>query len=114
MKQSTLACIVASFLGLVLQAVPVAAAIDTLVPAGAVWKYLDDGSDQGTNWITPSFSDTAWKSGPAELGYGDESQGRPEATVVEDNPTPGYNPNDQDRYITTYFRHTFNVANPGS
>src|SRR4029453_13353682 len=32
----------------------------------------------------------------------------------EDNPTPGYNPGDQDRYITTYFRHAFNVATPGS
>jgi hypothetical protein len=50
---------------------------------------------------------SGWKSGPAELGYGDGD----EATVVEDNPTPGYGPGDMDRYITTYFRHTLVVTN---
>jgi len=42
------------------------------------------------------------------LGYGDGD----EATVVQDNPTPGYNPADTDGYITTYFRHSFVVSNP--
>jgi hypothetical protein len=76
----------------------------TLIPAGAIWKYLDNGSDQGTAWRGTSFSDSAWASGPAELGYGDASEGRPEATVVS------YGPNASAKYVTTYFRHTFNVA----
>src|SRR5947209_4993435 len=25
------------------------------VPVGAIWKYLDNGSNQGTNWIAPTF-----------------------------------------------------------
>src|SRR5258705_1589825 len=79
----------------------------TLVPTGAIWRYLDDGSNQGTNWITSSFNDTSWSSGPAELGYGDGD----EATRVEDNATPGYNLADTDRYITTYFRHRFVITN---
>jgi hypothetical protein len=69
-------------------------------------KYLDNGSDQGTAWIDPSFNDSSWASGPSELGYGDGD----EATVVEDNATPGYSPNDTDRYATTYFRHAFDVS----
>ena len=80
----------------------------TLIPFGATWKYLDNGTNQGTGWRTPAFNDTTWRSGPAELGYGDSP--RDEVTIVEDNPTPGYNPNDTNRYATTYFRHNFTVA----
>ncbi|HWH69172.1 MAG TPA: Ig-like domain-containing protein, partial [Candidatus Sulfotelmatobacter sp.] len=76
----------------------------TLVPAGATWKYLDDGSNQGTNWITPGFPDSAWKSGPAELGYGDKPDGRPETTEI------GFGPNATTKWVTYYFRHAFTVA----
>lgn len=82
----------------------------TVVSPGAVWKYLDNGTDQGTAWTTLSFNDASWLSGPAELGYGDND----EATRVEDNPTPGYNGSDTDRYITTYFRHYFTLSNAAS
>src|SRR5467141_1189505 len=75
---------------------------DVLVPAGSVWKYLDNGSDQGTAWVAPSFDDSAWASGPAQLGYGDGD----EATVV------GFGPDPNNKYITTYFRRAFTVANP--
>jgi len=90
------------------------AATDTLIASNSVWKYLDNGTDQGTNWSRRTFDDSAWASGPAELGYGDAGQPDrlPEATLVEDNPTPGYNPGDTDRYITTYFRHSFVVTDP--
>jgi hypothetical protein len=83
---------------------------ETLISARSVWKYLDDGSDQGTasdgsNWFAhPNYNDLDWLEGPAELGYGDASQGRPEGTVV--NSGPG-----GDRFITTYFRHSFDVSN---
>ena len=48
-----------------------------LVPMGAVWKYLDTGVDQGTAWIAPAFNDSAWPSGPAQLGYGDGDEATP-------------------------------------
>lgn len=76
----------------------------TLVPFGATWRYLDNGSDPGPSWISNSFDDTAWDSGPAELGYGDGD----EATVV------GYGPNAEDKHVTTFFRHRFMVADPGA
>jgi hypothetical protein len=81
---------------------------ETLVREHSVWKYLDDGSDQGipsmsTEWFGhPNYNDSLWLEGPAELGYGDASQGRPEATVVNSGPDGNY-------FITTYFRHSFNV-----
>jgi hypothetical protein len=67
-----------------------------LIPANATWKYLDDGSNQGTGWVTPGFNDGPWKSGPAQLGYADGD----EATVVNSGPTNAH-------YITTYFRKSF-------
>ncbi len=81
--------------------VPAAWAVDTtLVPAGATWKFLDNGSNQGTAWRPLSFDDSAWSSGPAQLGYGDGD----EATTL------GYGPDANNKYITTYFRRVFTVA----
>lgn len=76
----------------------------TLLPAGAIWKYLDNGSDQGTAWRAPAFNDAAWAQGAAELGYGDDGEGRPEATVV------GFGGDAANKHITTYFRHAFEIA----
>ena len=70
------------------------------IAAGSVWRYLDNGSNQGTAWRAEGFADGAWSSGAAELGYGDGD----EATVV------GYGPSSSSKYITTYFRKTFDVA----
>jgi hypothetical protein len=74
-----------------------------LVERGASWKYLDNGSDQQTAWTQPDFDDQAWLSGAAELGYGDGD----EATVVFCGPSvPAC---DRGNFITTYFRHEFQV-----
>ena len=70
------------------------------IHAGSTWEYLDNGSDQGTAWRNPGFDDSGWASGLAELGYGDGD----EATVVS------YGPDQQNKYCTTYFRHTFDVT----
>ena len=75
---------------------------DTIVPAGSAWRYLDDGSNQGTQWRETLFDDSRWPSGRAELGYGDGG----EATVVR------YGPNPTNKYITTYFRRAFSVSDP--
>ncbi len=75
-----------------------------LIPFNATWKYLDNGTNQGTAWRATGFNDATWASGPAQLGYGDGD----EATVVS------YGPNSSAKYITTYFRHTFNIADINS
>ena len=74
----------------------------TLLAEGSTWKYLGDGSNQGTIWRAPAFNDDAWSDGPAQLGYGDGD----EATEV---PFTGGNNN---KNATTYFRTTFNVTDP--
>ena len=74
----------------------------TIFARGSVWKYLDDGSDQGTNWIMPDFDDGAWASGAGRFGYGGDG----EATTV------GYGPNANAKHITTYFRRAFELP-PG-
>jgi hypothetical protein len=72
---------------------------DSLVSAGSDWKYLDDGSNQGTAWYSPGFDDSAWRSGRAELGYGDGG----EVTLVNGGPANSH-------YITTYFRKSFTAS----
>lgn len=74
-----------------------------LVPTNAVWKYLDNGTDQGTAWRGTNFDDSAWANGPAELGFGDGG----EATVVNGGPAGN-------RYMTTYFRQSFHVPDPSA
>jgi hypothetical protein len=73
-----------------------------LVNRGTNWKYLDNGSNQGSSWTAPAFDDSVWPSGNAQLGYGDGD----EVTTV------GYGPDANNKYVTTYFRKSFNVADP--
>ncbi len=76
----------------------------TLVPAGSVWKYYDQGGDLPASWINPGYNDSAWPSGPARLGYGGDG----EATVVS------FGGNANNKHITTWFRRTFSVTNAAS
>ena len=73
-----------------------------LLAAGSVWRFLDDGSEPPSQWTSPEFDDGAWKSGRARLGYGDDG----EITRV------GYGPDATNKFITTYFRSRFAVAEP--
>ena len=71
----------------------------TQIPTGSEWRYLDDGSNQGTAWRARNFNDSAWLRGSAELGYGDGD----ESTVI------GFGPDANNKFITTYFRHSFTI-----
>ena len=67
-----------------------------LVQRGAPWRYLDNGSDQGTDWRKVGFNDEEWRGGIGQFGYGEDD----EATLI--NPGPNLQP-----FVTTYFRHVF-------
>jgi hypothetical protein len=71
-----------------------------LVKSGDQWRYRDDGSYPGQAWISSDYDDSKWKLGRAELGFGDSP-----ATTIDGGP-PDH------RHIATYFRHTFDVADP--
>ncbi len=75
-----------------------------LIPEGSTWQYRDTGVAPANTWRDISFDDSTWKSGAAELGYGDGD----EQTVV------GYGGNANAKFITTWFRRSFDVANPAS
>jgi len=75
-----------------------------LVLSNAVWKYLDNGSNQGTNWITPDFDDSAWANGPAPLGYGD-------ANGVFPLTTNSWGLDASNKYTTTYYRRSVTGSN---
>lgn len=73
----------------------------SLIFTGAVWRYFDGTNDPGETWRSNTFNDSTWSSGPAELGFGDAAEGRPEATVLSNR-----------QQITFYFRRPFYVAEP--
>lgn len=72
-----------------------------LIEEDASWKYLDDGSSQSTQWRARTYNDVPWAAGPAPLGY-------------DNGPTTeiSFGPDGNDKFITSYFRHTFNVTDP--
>jgi Fungalysin metallopeptidase (M36)/Bacterial Ig domain/Fungalysin/Thermolysin Propeptide Motif len=70
----------------------------TLIPYGATWRYLDDGSNPGSKWRATSFStEKTWSNAPAKFGFGEGD----EATLVDF----GNDPNN--KFVTTYFRAHF-------
>jgi hypothetical protein len=71
-----------------------------LVNGGSDWRYWDNEIRPGNEWQSPDYNDAKWKFGPAPLGSADHP-----ATTVDAGSA-------NHRYITTYFRHTFDVAEP--
>lgn len=75
-----------------------------IIPFGATWKFLANGSNQGTAWRNFSFADGTWTSGIGEFGYGDGD----EATVVNAGCTPVNTCNN--KHVTTYFRKKITIG----
>jgi hypothetical protein len=73
---------------------------ETIITKGDEWKYLDNGSDQGSAWHDTTYNDNSWQSGLAEFGYGEGD----EQTIVS------YGGNSNNKYITTYFRKSFQLT----
>ncbi len=80
---------------------------DDVAGRGAVWKYRVGAGDPGAAWNTAGFDDSSWPQGAVECGYGDGDEVTNVGFVDTDPATPG----DQ-RNLTTYFRHVFQVDNP--
>src|SRR5688572_6048503 len=77
---------------------PVESGAQTLVPRRSIWKFLDNGTDQGTFWTQPAFDDSAWRSGFGPLGFVDPHIATPLAAG----------------HITYYFRRAFTVTDPAA
>src|SRR5262245_37596887 len=73
-----------------------------LLPFGSGWSYWDFGPEPEPNWAQPAYDDSFWNFGFGQFGYGDGD----EDTVVD------FGPDDESKYITTYFRARLNVDDP--
>jgi len=73
-----------------------------LIAEDDLWSYRDTGVYPGTKWNQWGYDDSSWAVGRAQLGYGESDQ----ATTV------GYGGDANHRYVTTWFRHEFLLANP--
>jgi hypothetical protein len=77
-----------------------------LIPWSASgWKYLGNGSDQGTAWRASGFNDGGWPTGTAELGYGDGDEASTIPIVDIDPGTSGVQ-----KPATCYFRRSFTAS----
>jgi hypothetical protein len=64
------------------------------------WSAFDLGREPAGAWKTLAYNDAGWLHGPAVLGYGD-----PVSTLLN------YGDDPNNKYITTYFRKRFEIAN---
>jgi len=82
----------------------------TLLPGNALWKYYDQGGDQGTVW-QDVYDDSAWALGSAPLGYKDGTNVISTSEFGGLKTVISFGPNKSDKYITSYFRTTFDASN---
>jgi S1-C subfamily serine protease/thiol-disulfide isomerase/thioredoxin/tetratricopeptide (TPR) repeat protein len=73
-----------------------------ILPTTAQCKFNDSGSALGSQWALPDFDDSTWKPGTGVIGYGVGD----ETTAITASPIG------QEKPLTTYFRSTFDVADP--
>ncbi len=92
---------------LILSVVSIINGQTTIFNTGSSWKYNDSGTDLGTSWKSTSYSDAAWSSGNAILGYGTINAG----TI---NTTISYGSDANNKYPTYYFRKTFSYSTTGN
>ncbi|MCK5146491.1 metallophosphoesterase [bacterium] len=72
---------------------------DIILPRGSEWMYLDDGATWNAGWTTFGFNDSGWKTGNAQLGYGDG----------DENTKVSYGSSSSRKYPATCFRASFNL-----
>ncbi|MCI0405215.1 MAG: alkaline phosphatase D family protein [candidate division Zixibacteria bacterium] len=78
---------------------PLTLQAETLVPKLSVWKYYADTAYPDLSWNQAGHDDSGWPFGPGILGYG-------EAYI---STTVPYGPDINNKYITTLFRHAFQL-----
>jgi len=98
---NSLGCVTSAVATLMVAQPPV---VTVLFPTNAMWRYLDNGTDQGTNWIAPDFADNTWSSGPGKFGFNTATANLGFVTVLS------YGTNAGNKYPTYYFRKQFAVS----
>ncbi|MFN4082636.1 MAG: alkaline phosphatase PhoX [Bacteroidia bacterium] len=70
------------------------------ISRGNVWRFLDNGSNQGTAWRAHNFNDSSWAFKNGSFGYGDSVN-----TIIS------FGNDSNNRHITTYFRTRVQMNN---
>jgi chitodextrinase len=81
-----------------------ARAYSVVLPAGSAWKYRDQGALPDFTWREAAYNDSAWAGGHTPLGYG-KPYLAPDGVI-------GWGPSNSNRYLTSYARTTFTLADP--
>jgi chitodextrinase len=81
-----------------------ARAYSVVLPAGAAWKYRDQGALPDFTWREAAYDDSAWTAGHTPLGYG-KAYLAPDGVI-------GWGPSNSNRHLTSYARTTFTLADP--
>ena len=81
---------------------------EDFVASGDVWKYLDDGSDQGTAWRGAAYDDSNWASGPSQFAYGETIDIKTTVGFIDTDPDTG----GTQKNATTYFRKKVMIKDP--
>jgi hypothetical protein len=90
----------------ILMGIAVHAQTQTIFDYASSWRYLDDGSNQGTTWKETGYNDATWSSGTGIFGYGD---GWITVCVKGCAATACGSSGCSTKFITTYFRKTVNI-----
>jgi hypothetical protein len=75
-----------------------------LVVTDSQWKYYDQGNQPSGEWHSQAFDDSSWPQGSGQFGYG---EGDEQTTI-------SYGGDESNKYITTYFRNSFEISDTTS
>ena len=81
------------------------ATLTNIVDFGENWKYYDQGSLDGRQWYSTTYSDYSWSEGQAPLGFANV-----DAMKSLINTTLDYGTDTQGKRPTYYFRKKFNLS----
>lgn len=79
---------------------PIAEA-DLILPFGSEWRWYYADTPPSGVWASVGYDDSTWNVGLGQFGFGDT----PKATIISTSPPP--------RPLTSYYRRTVEVADPG-
>ena len=82
-----------------------AAVTETYLDNKTEWKYYNQGNQPAGNWYGSFYEDTGWATGSGTFGY-QTNTARPSGFYTT---TLGYGGNASDKWVTAYFRTSFNI-----
>ncbi len=79
------------------------------VAPGSTWRYNDQASVGGEDWMEPAFDDSDWAQGDAPFGYGTIGPSWTNAGQIQNATIIDFGPNPTAKHITSWYRRDFQV-----